>query len=70
MALVVIWGRAFAQLTTIDHSRSRDDYIHDDVLTRTLGVELMSKIIAEVLKAVSELKKVIRGPGQSGELKR
>ena len=39
-------------------------------MTRTLGTELVSKIVANVLKAVFELKNITRGPGQSGELKR
>jgi len=63
-------GRAFAQPTTIDHSRSKDSYLHGNVLIRTLGMELVSKIVASVLEAVFELKNVTRGPGQSGELKR
>ena len=33
-------------------------------------MDLVSKIVANVFKAVFELKKVTRGPGQSGELKR
>ena len=39
-------------------------------MTRTLGTELVSKIVAKVFRAVFELKNVTRGPGQSGELKR
>jgi len=62
--------RAFAEPTSIDHSRPREHYIRDDILTRTLGTELVSKIVVSVLKAVFELKNVGRGPGQSGELKR
>jgi len=62
--------RAFADPTTIVHSRPKDNYIRGDVLTRTLGTELVSKIIVKVLQAVYELKNVDRGPGQSGELKR
>ena len=54
----------------IDHSRPKENYIRGDVLTRTLGTELVSKIVAKVLQAVFELKNVTRGPGQSGELKR
>jgi len=51
-------------------SLPKEHYIRDDVLTRTLGTELMSKIVVKVLKAVFELKNVTLGPGQSGELKR
>jgi len=62
--------RAFAQPTRIDHTRPREHYIRGDVLTRTLGTELVSKIVTKTLQAVFELKKVGRGPGQSGDLKR
>ena len=54
----------------IDHSRPKEHYIRGGVLTRTLGTELVSKIVVGVLQAVFELKNVTRGPGQSGELKR
>lgn len=54
----------------IDPSRPKEVYIRGDILTRTLGTELVSKIIVETLRAVFELKNVVRGPGQSGELKR
>jgi len=62
--------RAFAQPHRIDHARPKEHYIRGDVLTKTLGVDLVSKIVVSVLKAVFELKNVARGPGQSGELKR
>jgi len=62
--------RAFVDPTKIDHSRPKDIYLRGDVLTRTLGAELVSKIVTKVLQAVLELKNVARGPGQSGELKR
>jgi cytochrome P450 len=62
--------RAFAQPSKIDHSRPKDVYIRGDVLTRTLGTELVSKIVVKTLRAVFESKNVVRGPGQSGELKR
>ncbi|KAF9650781.1 heme peroxidase [Thelephora ganbajun] len=62
--------RAFAQPSTIDHSRPKEHYIRGDILTRTLGTEVVSKIVVKVLQAVFELKNVARGPGQSGELKR
>jgi linoleate 10R-lipoxygenase len=39
-------------------------------LTRTLGTELVSKIVIKTLQAVFELKDLTRGPGQSGDLKR
>jgi len=61
---------AFAEPGKINHSRDKDLYISDGVLTRTLGTKLVSKIVAKVLEAVFELKGVTRGPGQSGELKR
>lgn len=62
--------RAFAQPTKIDHSRPKEHYIRGDVLTRTLGTELVSKIVIKTLQAVFELKDLTRGPGQSGDLKR
>ena len=58
------------QPARIDHSRSREHHIRGDVLTRTLGAELVSKIVVKTLQAVLELKGVSRGPFQSGELKR
>ena len=63
-------GRAFVEPTKIDHSRSKEQYLRGDILTRTLGTELVSKIVVKTLHAVLELKNVTRGPGQSGELKR
>jgi len=62
--------RAFVQPTRIDHSRPKEHYIRGDILTRTLGTGLVSKIVAKTFQAVFELKNVARGPGQSGELKR
>ena len=57
-------------LTNTDPSQSKGHYTRDGILMRTLGAELVSKIIAKVLQAVFELKNVTRGPGKSGELKR
>lgn len=54
----------------INHTRPKDRYITGGVLTRTLGTELVTKIVTKVFEAIFELKKVKRGPGQSGELKR
>jgi hypothetical protein len=58
------------QSTTVGHLPLREHYIRDEVLTRTLSVELVSKIVGNFLGAVFELKNVTRGPGQPGELKR
>lgn len=62
--------RAFEDPIRINHTRPREHYIRGDVLTRTLGTELVSKIVIKSLQAVFELKNVARGPGQSGDLKR
>ena len=70
MVLIIVQERAFAEPRSINHSRPQKHYIREDVLTRTLGTDLVSKIVVSVLKAVFELKKVARGPDQSGELKR
>ena len=70
IAFIVVWGRAFAQLTTIDHSHPREHCICSDILIRILGAELVSKIVGKVLQAIFGLKSVAQGPGQSGELKR
>lgn len=43
-------------MRNLRRSRPRDNYIHDDILTRTLSVELVSKAIAKVLQAVFESK--------------
>lgn len=68
--LMELQERAFAKPTQIDHSRPKEHYIHGDILTRTLGTELVSKIVVKTLQAVLELKNVARGPDQSGKLKR
>ena len=60
--------RAFPEPSKINHSRPKERYIRGDVLTRTLGAELVSKIIHKSLQAVFELKNVIRVLPQSDEL--
>jgi linoleate 10R-lipoxygenase len=48
----------------------KDRYLTGDGVTRSLGVELTTKIMSQVLRAVFEFDHMRRGPGQSGKLKR
>ena len=66
--LMRIQERAFPEPSKINHSRPEERYIRGDVLTRTLGTELVSKIIHKTLQAVFELKNVTRVLPQSDEL--
>jgi hypothetical protein len=61
--------RAFVNPGTFNPSRSQDNRLKGDILTRTLGTALLSKIMIQVLRAIVELKNVRRGPGESGALK-
>jgi hypothetical protein len=49
---------------------SKDRYLTGDGVTRSLGVELTTKIMSQVLRAVFEFDGICRGPGHSGILKR
>jgi len=62
--------RAITNPQAVDPKRSQTNVLSSDILTRTLGRPLVSKIMIAVLRAVLELGHVRRGPGQSGELKR
>ena len=62
-----IQERAFPEPSKINHFRPKERYIRGDVLTRTLGAELVSKIIHKSLQAVFELKNVTRVLPQSDE---
>jgi len=62
--------RAITDPKEVDPKRSQTNVLSSDILTRTLGRPLVSKIMIAVLRAVLELGHVRRGPGQSGELKR
>ena len=48
----------------------RDRYLTGDGVTRSLGVELTTKIMSQVLRAVFEFDHIRRGPHPSGCLKR
>ena len=48
----------------------KDRYLTGDGVTRSLGVELTTKIMSQVLRAVFEFGGIRRGPGLSGTLKR
>ncbi|KAI9509771.1 linoleate diol synthase [Russula earlei] len=52
------------------HREPRDRYLTGDGVTRSLGVELTTKIMSQVLRAVFEFDGLRRGPGLSGTLKR
>ena len=52
------------------HRESKDRYLTGDGVTRSLGVELTTKIMSQVLRAVFEFDGMRRGPGLSGTLKR
>jgi len=48
----------------------KDRYLTGDGVTRSLGVDLTTKIMSQVLRAVFEFDGIRRGPGLSGTLKR
>ncbi|KAH8992739.1 linoleate diol synthase [Lactarius deliciosus] len=50
--------------------KSKDRYLTGDGVTRSLGVDLTTKIMSQVLRAVFETNGVRRSPGLSGHLKR
>ncbi|KAF8473705.1 linoleate diol synthase [Russula ochroleuca] len=52
------------------HRESKERYLTGDGVTRSLGVELTTKIMSQVLRAVFEFDGIRRGPGLSGTLKR
>ncbi|KAI0306151.1 linoleate diol synthase [Multifurca ochricompacta] len=61
----------FPDPKTVDVNREpKDHYLTGDGVTRSLGVELTTKIMSQVLRAVFELDGLRRGPGLSGTLKR
>ena len=49
---------------------AKDRYLTGDGVTRSLGVELTTKIMSQVLRAVFEFEGMCRGPGLAGTLKR
>jgi len=52
------------------HRELKDHYLTGDGVTRSLGVELTTKIMSQVLRAVFEFDGICRGPGLAGTLKR
>ena len=48
----------------------KDRYLTGDGITRSLGVELTTKIMIQVLRAVFEFNGLRRAPGLAGQLKR
>lgn len=52
------------------HRDLKDHYLTGDGVTRSLGVELTTKIMSQVLRAVFEFDGICRGPGLAGTLKR
>jgi len=61
----------FSDPNTVNVNREpKDRYLTGDGVTRSLGVELTTKIMSQVLRAVFEFDHMRRGPGQSGKLKR
>lgn len=52
------------------HRKSKDRYLTGDGVTRSLGADLTTKIMGQVLRAVFELNGVRRTPGLAGHLKR
>ncbi|KAI0291817.1 linoleate diol synthase [Russula brevipes] len=61
----------FPNPTTVNvHRESKDRYLTGDGVTRSLGVDLTTKIMSQVLRAVFEFDCMRRGPGLSGTLKR
>jgi len=61
----------FSSPRTVNVNREhKDRYLTGDGVTRSLGVELTTKIMSQVLRAVFEFDGIRRGPGYSGTLKR
>jgi linoleate 10R-lipoxygenase len=57
-------------LTVDIHRRSKTLYLSGDGIIRSLGVELTTTIVSQVLRAVFAFDGMRRGPGLSGTLKR
>ena len=70
-ALTILQPHVFSDPSTVNLDREpKDRYLTWDGVTRSLGVELMTKIMSQVLRAVFEFEGIRRGPGLSGTLKR
>ncbi|KAH9056263.1 linoleate diol synthase [Lactarius vividus] len=63
--------RVFPHPHTVDVKRkAKGHYLTGDGVTRSLGVDLTTKIMSQVLRAVFETQGVRRSPGLAGHLKR
>jgi hypothetical protein len=61
----------FPDPNTVNVNRkSKDRYLTGDGVTHSLGIELTTKIMSQVLRAVFEFDGIRRVPGSSGTLKR
>ncbi|KAH9973453.1 linoleate diol synthase [Lactifluus volemus] len=61
----------FTNPMTVEVNREpKSRYLFDDIITRSLGVELAMKITGQMLRAVFEFDGMRRGPSASGTLKR
>src|SRR5260221_6575029 len=70
-ALMVLQPDVFSDPSAFNVNREpKDRYLPWDGVTRSLGVELTTKIMSQVLRAVFEFEGIRRGPGLSGTLKR
>ncbi|KAI0695351.1 heme peroxidase [Cerioporus squamosus] len=62
--------QAFSNPQDVDATRGIDKYLMIDGAGRFIGLDLCSKIIAHVVRAVYSFKGITRAPGLSGTLKR
>ena len=68
---MILQPHVFSDSRTVNVNREpKDRYLTWDGVTRSLGVELTTKIMSQVLRAVFEFEGIRRGPGLSGTLKR
>ncbi|KAI0630845.1 linoleate diol synthase [Trametes polyzona] len=63
-------SQAFPNPDTVDAKRGLDKYLVGDGAQRCLGLDLSSKIVGEVIRAVYSFPSITRAPGNSGKLKR
>jgi len=68
---MVLQPHVFSDPRAVNVNREpKDRYLTWDGVTRSLGVELTTKIMNQVLRAVFEFEGIRRSPGLSGTLKR
>ncbi|KAI8996529.1 linoleate diol synthase [Trametes punicea] len=63
-------AQAFVNSEDVNPNRDFERFLVGDSAGRCLGIDLSTKIIAEVLRAVYSFPAITRGPGLSGQLKR